>query len=207
MGSEDWYRNTDWGPDIAARFEEKLRRARRKEQYLRIQASILADRHPEIALNLLDRYFRMPTHFDHAQGHADRARAFLALGRLEDALVSYEAALRREDEYPNLLTQAAIDLPFLIATRQVAGRFDQAMDLLKRSKARLMFPIDRFKWHVANAMILRSCGDLAAAKVHASEALAEASRHESGFRYHSKLGLVGGEYASFKELMEKYSSA
>ena len=57
---DSWFRKSTWDEKIAARFEEKLRRARRKEQYLRIQACCLASTFPVIALGLLDRYFAMP---------------------------------------------------------------------------------------------------------------------------------------------------
>jgi hypothetical protein len=59
--SDEWFRNTPWGATIAAHFEEKLRNARRKQ---RTQASILAETHPESALQLLDRYFALPDDFD-----------------------------------------------------------------------------------------------------------------------------------------------
>src|SRR5262245_11857372 len=48
----EWFRNVNWSEPIERTFNEKLRRARRKEQYLRIQASTLARSHPEIALKL-----------------------------------------------------------------------------------------------------------------------------------------------------------
>ena len=65
--SDDWFRNTTWNDDVARRFEEKLRRARRKEQYLRIQACTLATTYPHVALDLLERYFALSDDFGHAQ--------------------------------------------------------------------------------------------------------------------------------------------
>ena len=38
MSRDDWFRHTAWNDKIAAQFEAKLKRARRKDQYLRIQA-------------------------------------------------------------------------------------------------------------------------------------------------------------------------
>jgi len=55
--SADWFRNTTWDDAIEQAFDEKLRRARKKEQYLRLQAFIMDRSHPEVALKLLDRYF------------------------------------------------------------------------------------------------------------------------------------------------------
>jgi len=83
--ADDWFRNRDWNAPIARRFEEKLHRARRKEQYLRIQACTLASSHPMVALELLDRYFGMTDDFDHAQAYVDKATALKALGRIEEA--------------------------------------------------------------------------------------------------------------------------
>ena len=161
----DWFRNTTWNASIEQAFDDKLRRARRKEQYLRIQASMLAQSHPTVALNLLDRYFELPNDFDHAQAHVDRAAAYLALGRMAETLASYEAALARESVFPKLLTEAYIDLPYLIATRGIREQYSRALELLLRHKSRLMFPVDHFRWNTARALIAAATRDLETAKV------------------------------------------
>src|SRR5690606_19549407 len=162
------FRNPTWNVAVAPVFEEKLRRARRKGQYLRIQASMLAVSHPQVALDLLDRYFALPDQLDQAQAHVDRARALLALERTDDAIESYEAALAREAAFPNLQTQASLDLPFLIATRGIKSRYEQAVELLEAHENRLMFPVDRFRWHAAHCLM---AADTGVAKSHAAQAL------------------------------------
>lgn len=151
--SAAWFRNTTWNEVVEQSFNEKLQRARRKEQYLRIQACILARSHLDAAVRLLDRYFSLKDNFDHAQAYVDRARAPLTLGRINEAVHSYSAALAREVEFPNLLTQAYLDLPYLIAARGIQEKCSFAMQLLEEPKARLMFPVDHFGRHVARALI------------------------------------------------------
>lgn len=188
--AEDWYRNEEWNDGVARRFEDKLGRARRKEQYLWIQACMLASRQPEVALQLLDRYFLMPDKFDHAQAHVDRATALKALGRIDEAADAYEAALAREAEFPNLKTQAYLELPILVATKELRPRFDRALVILDEQANRLMFPVDGFLWHAARALILASRRDRSGAAPHARAALEAASKDHSGFRYHPNVGLV-----------------
>jgi tetratricopeptide (TPR) repeat protein len=205
--STQWFRNTTWDEAIERAFEEKLRRARRKEQYLRIQASRLARAHPKVALKLLDRYFELPDAFDHAQAHVDRATAFLALGRIDEAIASYEAGLVREAEFPNLKTYAYLDLPFLIATRGIRERYKQALQLLQGHEARLMFPVDRFRWHAARALIAAEGHDPSVARSHAERALEAAALEHSGFRYHPSVGLVGEQHDYVIRKLEAYRDA
>ena len=188
--ADDWFRNEDWNPGVARQFEEKLRRARRKEQYLRIQACTLASIRPEVALELLDRYFSMPDKFDHAQAYVDRATALKTLGRIEEAADAYESALAREVEFPNLKTHAYLELPVLVAVAGLQSRFDRAVAILDEQADRLMFPVDHFLWHAARALIMASRGDRAGAAPHARSALQAASKDDSGFRYHPSVGLV-----------------
>jgi len=188
--ADDWFRNEDWNPGVARRFEEKLQRARKKQQYLRIQACTLASTCPEVALELLDRYFSMADSFDHAQAHVDRATALKTLGRLDEAADAYESALAREVVFPNVKTQAYLELPVLVAVAGLESRFDRAMVVLDEQVDHLMFPIDHFLWHAARALIIANRGDCTAAASHARSALQAASTDHSGFRYHPSVGLV-----------------
>lgn len=207
MTRHDWYRNVEWSAKVSAEFEAKLARARRKEQYLRIQACTLAAIHPNVAHSLLDRYFSLPDQFDAAQAHVDRATAFLAQGKVEEALLAYERALTREAEFPNTKTQAYINLPFEIATRMLRERFTRALEVLEAHKSRLMFAIDYFKWNSAHAIIaseLRYGGD---PRLYAKAAIEAAERDHSGFRYHPEVGLNGGSLSEVYKRMERLCEA
>lgn len=195
MARDDWYRNTDWNDTVSSAFFDKLKRARDKSQYLRIQACTLAKAHPKVALDLLDRYFLLGEHFDMAQAHVDRATAYLALGDLDAAISAYEMAIERERAFPNLRTGASLDLPYLIALNGISDRFAQALSMRSGPTDGLVFPVARFKHHAARAMILRS-SDQAAAAEEARLALESAALDHSGFRYHAKLGLVSDRHAS-----------
>ena len=207
MSSKDWFRNTDWNDEIEAGFFAKLRRARDKSQYLRIQACTLASSHPTIALNLLNQYFSLGDHFDLAQAYVDQAKAYLAVGDLENAIESYEAALIREHHFPNLQTQARLDLPFLIATQQIERLYDRALELLKMSRAALTFPVDSFRWHASHALIYGAQGRTADALLSACEALEWARKEHSGLRYHPTIGLVGGEFDSVQSKLNALCNA
>ncbi|QDH69704.1 hypothetical protein [Marilutibacter alkalisoli] len=208
MTDDRWFRNTSWDSSIASAFEEKLRRVRRKSQYLRIQSGHLTQTHPHVALELLDRYFELGDDFDHAQAHVDRARAYLAIGHTEDAFTSYEAALKREEEFPNLRTGAYLDLPYQIALSGSTHRYEQAMALLSpQAEARLMFAMDHFVFHATKALILASQANLVDARTHARLALEAASRDHSGFRHHPDAGLVSDKYAEAIALLRPLCDA
>jgi tetratricopeptide (TPR) repeat protein len=202
---DDWFRNRSWNQDIEQQFFEKLKRARQKGQYLRIQASMLSHSHPQVTLELLEHYFSIPNDFDQAQAHVDRAEALLALRRDEEAINSYEAALVREAEYPKLLTQAYLDLPWLIVSRGMQGRYGRALQILEAHESRLMFRVDRFRWNAARCLIAASQQDLSAAQSFARRALEAASDGHSGFRYHPKVGIVGDENQGVIETLKVFS--
>lgn len=204
---DDWYRNTEWNAEIAQRFEARLKRARRKAQYLRIQACSLARTAPRVALQLLDRYFELGDDFDYAQAYVDQATAYGSLRQPENAVSSYEQALRREAEFPRLQTQAYLELPFFIATIPIPERFDRAQFLLDRFRARLMFPVDVFRWNAAYALILAARSEESEASAYAQAALEAAAKQESGFRYHQSLGLVGARYPDLVQELRRIADA
>ena len=195
MANPEWFRNKTWSTDIAADFDVNLGRARRKEQYLRIQASTLAPNRPEIAHALLDRFFKLPDQFEAAQAHVDRATAYLAQGQVEHALLAYEHALIREEEFPRLKTEAYLELPFLVAIHGLRTRYVSARRLLDEHKGRLMFPVDHFKWNTSQALIASDLSE--EARPYAKAALVASAADHSGFANHAKVGLVP---VSFKEV-------
>jgi len=192
MGRDDWYRNSTWDSAVAEAFEAKLRRARDKAQYLRIQACMLASTHPRVTLHLLERYFALGEHFDMAQAYVDRAKAQLELGNAEAAFSAYEAALVRERSFPDLVTNARTDYPYLVALQRAEHRYPSALAVIHEFPELPGFPVGRFKRHAAAAMILADT-DRAGSGRHARQALEAAAETHSGFRYHPQLGLVSEE--------------
>lgn len=194
MSREDWYRNEEWNSEVEAQFFDKLKRARRKEQYLRIQASIISRIRPDVALMLLDQYFSLEEDFDHAQAYCDKASAFLAKGEVDKAIQSYGRALEREAEFPNLKTDAYILYPLTIVENKLSNLYRSANEILDAHQDRLVLPVDHFRWHAAKAIINADAGEQGIASSHAARAFEAAQIKKSGFRFHQKLGLVGKEY-------------
>jgi tetratricopeptide (TPR) repeat protein len=207
MSRGDWFRNVTWNEQVAARFEEKLRRSRSKNQHLRIQALKLVDSHPQVTLQLLDRYFALGENVDHALAYEVRAQAYLVLDRAEDAVAAYEAALEREIQRPTVVTQASVDFPYLVAVRGLVPHYRRALEVLASRSDAPPFPISRFKWHAARALILAASGEVEEAKVEAQRALEAASEQRSEFQYHRQLGLVGSAHADVISRLRRYCDA
>lgn len=206
MSREDWYRNQEWNKEIEKTFFEKLKRARRKEQYLRIQACTIAKKEPDAALSLLDQYFTLKDDFDHAQAYCDRATAYIAKGELELAINSYSEALNRESQFPKLKTDAYILYPLIIIENKLTKLFPSANEVLDQHRERLMFPIDHFRWHAAKAIIATESGNNEHAIKHANIALEAAQIKKSGFSFHPNLGLVGKECEWLVKMLHKINA-
>lgn len=207
MSRDDWFRNTTWNDKIAATFEANLKRAKDKSQRLRIQACTLAETHPLIALELLERYFNEPKRFGEAQAYVDKATALLALNRREDAVAAYSAALNEEKKMPNILTQAYVELPYLVSVHGLTDHDENATKLLGRHRKRPVFPIEFFMWHAAQALLAGASGDRNTAAHHAKEALEFASEEKSVFKRHPKLGLVSKRHNDALRRLREYCDA
>ena len=198
MNKNDWYRNTEWNEQVEMAFTAKLKRARNKSQYLRIQASMISQSYPKQALKLLDEYFTLGEDFDFAQAYVDRASAYLSLNQVNNALQSYEDALKREAEFPKLLTNAYLHYPFVIAKREIRHLFQDALTVLDKHSNRPIFPIDRYKWNASKALIYSVLGETETARNFAIHALKAGNEDESGFKYHQKSGLFQKKTADQK---------
>ena len=95
-------------------------------------------------------------------------------------------------------THAYVDLPFLVASRNVESLYQRCLKILTEYRDRPAFPVDHFKWHASRALILNALGKGADAKRAACDALSWAQKSDSGFRYHRNLGLVEDKYQTAK---------
>ena len=72
----------------------------------------------------------------------DQAEAFSALGEIDKALASYERALAREKEFPNLLSNAGVPGDaFAGSNNRAASKYERAMEILAQNRSRPMFPL------------------------------------------------------------------
>lgn len=191
-----WCQNKTWNPEISDAFEKKLKRARLKSGYLGLQAEAIASTHPVVALELLERFFQCADKADFCLGFYKRSLAYVALGEFEPAVLSLEQAIQHEKAHPGILTPAAIDLPFLVATAGLRKHYELASAVLaeRKSQAPLLFPEERFKWNAACALILHDLGNVEMASTAAHAAIQAASESTSGLVRHPMLGLVSAKH-------------
>jgi tetratricopeptide (TPR) repeat protein len=191
----DWFRYGDWNEQIESEFEQRLGRSRKhnRAQYLRIQASHLEEAgQPDlvpVALRLLDRMVAdYPDQLQLAMAHAQRASCFLRLGNLAAALAAYRDALEAERRFPNARTEAWLDFGWLVVAEGREELYEEARGVLEEFDDLLLFPIQRYKYHAAHALLADRGSDSSIA--HARRALEAAAAETSGLRYHPDLGLV-----------------
>lgn len=198
MGREDWYRNTDWNEEIEAAYFDKLSRARSsRDQYLTIQASLLARTHPDVAMKLVDLYFNTKkTNFDVGLAFGVLVEVAKSKGQWDKVVETYKQLLELEKAKPSQTFGTDIELPYFVATHKIKHEYSNCLEVLKSINRDMIFPLERFKYYSALALISMGNGQRSAAKNAASCALQEADLQRSGLRYHQNLGLVGEDHRS-----------
>jgi hypothetical protein len=128
----EWYRNTDWNDEIEADFFARLARARsQRDQYLVIQAVLLAESRPETTLRLVDLYFRTRTEdFHNPRARSAASAAHFALGGYAEALDNYLAILDDGEAQRDLHVGSPLQFAFLAARYRSAPHYVRALELL-----------------------------------------------------------------------------
>lgn len=197
MPRDDWFQHSTWSPAEQQDFLARLKRSRtaaNKAQYVRIQASCLAEAglHRE-AVELLDLLFReFPERFELAQSHLQKALCLIELNEPEHAITEFRASFQSQREYPNVGTTCWLRFSWFIVRQQLADLYDEALAVLEefRSDTRLAFPIDRYLFAAVRALIAHARNDPESAREFAKVAIQCATTQHSGFRYHPDVGLV-----------------
>jgi tetratricopeptide (TPR) repeat protein len=176
--SENWYRNRDWTPDIAADFEKRIARARtQKAQYLMLQGYALIERHPDIAAEMLERSIALDDSFFLNAANCYLAAARLALGDVEGALTAYEAALEAQLRLPNVRTSAPLDYAFTVAWFGRKEQYELALTILEAVQPSV-FKGANAQAYAAHALILADLDRVELARITAKSALSELPREE-----------------------------
>ncbi|TCJ40946.1 M48 family metallopeptidase [Parafrankia sp. BMG5.11] len=165
-----WYRNTDWSDEIAADFERRLARSRhQKAQNLSLQGFHLIARHPDVAVDLLERAIAFGDEFETPRALLYLATAKVALGDIDGALGAYETALDRPPGSRSSVIQP-VDYLFLVGAFRRTERLPRAMALMDDVAEDGAFGADP-EVFVAKALVLDLAGRKKEASHYASLAL------------------------------------
>jgi tetratricopeptide (TPR) repeat protein len=133
-----------------------------------------------------------------AEAFLHQAEAHLSLGAKQKAIESFQEALQRQREFPNVITAAWSEYGLLVASEKMSELFDDALKVLQEHKTGLLLPIEQFLWYGIYALITDARGEHQVAKDSAAKALHFSGLTHSGLRYHPKLGFVEARYESLK---------
>jgi len=209
MADIEWYRQQSWDQDAASNFEVRLSRARRRGEYLRIQALTLADtclaKNARPAIELAKRNLeRDPEGIFAAQMHAVIARASVKLGDVEAAIVAYRDAVRLEHARPNVRGYYYLEFAWLIAANSISDLYDEALEAMENNKADqgLIFPANQYRYFASLAFIAADTDDMSTARRKATHALTAASAERGPFRRLPAAGIVKSEKAFHRQRLE-----
>lgn len=194
MAKDEWFRRTRWTDADQAEFFARLERSRslyHKSQYIRIQAAHLQQ--VGLIQESLQLLQRLQAEWPHpsqlAAACAQEAQCHLLMGSIDLAIDAYRRSLELERQHGGG-SNARIEFAWLIATRELAECYDEALRALSEASLPPLFPIDQYRAAGARALILGATGDPESAKRFARVAIEAASQDDSGLRYHKRLGLV-----------------
>jgi predicted Zn-dependent protease len=192
----EWYRKTTWSKEDERDFRARLKRARshKRPQYLRVQAvHLLEAGMPEPALQLLDEVLETaPEDTFVTWIHEHRAQTLIDLGRANEAISAYRAALESQRARPNVVGQAALSFAELVVAIKRQDLFDEVLKALEQSHSESPFPAIQYREGAVRALIADLQGDERTARSEAQRALEVAAISEAPFRRHPGLGLVRG---------------
>jgi tetratricopeptide (TPR) repeat protein len=210
MAKTEWFRRTTWSEIDREEFNARLVRSRGREhkaQYLRIQASHLAEAGQHTAaIELLDRMFaEFPQKIELASAHGQKAASLAKLGKLDAAIREFRAALQSERDFPNVRTNAWLDFAWLIVEQQLTELYGEASRILQefRREGELSLPNLEYRYATIQALLADARGERERAREFAKQALAEAAKEHSGLRYHPTVGLVGSERNTFADRLQR----
>jgi hypothetical protein len=197
MPRDEWYRRTTWTDADAADFRRRLNRARYRAQYLCIQASALqATGSPDlahVALELANEMVaRYPEPFHLGSAHLTRARCFIAIGAISDAVSAFRQSFAAQREMPNIHTNAYLPFAWTVGRLRLSDYYADALAVMEEffTPSDLMFPNDRYAYFGALAFLAEGLGDLDGASRWAANALVGAVETASPFPRHRSEGLV-----------------
>jgi tetratricopeptide (TPR) repeat protein len=192
----DWYRKTSWSAADSDDFERRLARARRESraQYLRIQAACLFQTGAKelvtaaatLATRVTDEYKDL---IQTGQAHQLLGQCYEASGDIAAAIAEFRKAVDWERQMPFVQTDAYLDFAWLVARHGAVDHFPETLELLTRFCERPVFPIQRYRYHGALALIAHARAEIEVARTAARAALDASRETSSPFRFHRRLGL------------------
>lgn len=177
-----WYRRTTWTAADRAEFEERNRRSRganSKAQYIRIQADTLRKTgSPDLtraALELLESSFRdYPNAMDSALAYECAGRCCETLDDLDAAIEYYLSALRREQAFPGIGSNACFRLALLAVAQGRTSLYDAVLAGIER-RGRPVFAFEALYLNAVKAVVAVQRADLDGAREFARSALRSAA--------------------------------
>jgi hypothetical protein len=193
---DSWYRKTSWSPADATEFEQRLARSRtQRAQYLHIQAWHLAEtgkaRFAAPAIELANRCLREDLQgFFVVSTHLTIAEANSTLGRKDQALTAYRAAVSAEAKKRGMRCCAYLSYAWFVITHGMADEFGDVLKAMESMEdGDLILPIAQYKFFASLAIISHELGDIDNARRMARNAL-QAESSAAPFARHRDFGIV-----------------